>query len=153
VQLLASLLVKSINNFLLTRARCKSRAFLFFYPCHHIISHMKKNKLPVIETHAKVEDKFEPTLLEQVWGKTDQSRYGTFSEAEYVERVSNMTRADLEAHARQMGVVVVENSLRLRDKLVADFRSYVSLMQKPITAPAHNTKISDAALKVLQEGR
>ena len=112
----------------------------------------KKKK--IIETHGKVEnEKFQPTLLEQVWGQTDMSRYGTLSETEYNQKLENMTRADLEAHARQMGVVIVEHSPRLKDKLLAEFRTYVSLIRKPVEAAKGPTKLNDAALRVLAEGR
>ena len=47
----------------------------------------KARKKPVIETHGKVEDKFEPTLLEQVWGRADISRYGTLVEEDYTKRI------------------------------------------------------------------
>lgn len=113
-----------------------------------------KSKKKVIETHGRVEgDKFQPTMLEQVWGAPDISRYGTISEAEYVEKLNGMTRADIEAHARQMGVIIVEHTPRLREKLLAEFRSFVSLLNKPADAPKSPTKLSDAAMKVLAEGR
>lgn len=115
---------------------------------------MPRKKKVIIETHGKVEDeKFQPTLLEQVWGQTDMSRYGTLSEAEYNQKLENMTRADLEAHARQMGVVVVEHSPRLKEKLLSEFRGYVALVRKPAEAARPTTKISDAAMRVLAEGR
>lgn len=115
---------------------------------------MSRKKKNVIETHGKVEaEKFEPTLLEQVWGVDNLSRYGTLNEQEYQTRLEGMTRADLEAHARQVGVIIVEYSPRLRDKLIAEFRNYVALVQKPVTAVHPATRISDAAMKVLAEGR
>jgi|WetSurMetagenome_2_1015567.scaffolds.fasta_scaffold539404_2 hypothetical protein len=113
---------------------------------------MSRTKKPVIETHAK-EETFAPTLLEQVWGSTDLSRYGTLNEPEYITQVESMTRADLETHARKMGVVVVENSLRLRDKLISEFRNYICQLQQKPAITKSNTKVSDAALKVLAEGR
>lgn len=113
----------------------------------------KARKKPVIETHGKVEDKFEPTLLEQVWGRADISRYGTLVEEDYTKRIHNMTRADLEAHARQMGIVIVENTMRLRDKLLSEFRQYAASITKPLQAPRPITSISEQAMKVLAEGR
>jgi len=111
-------------------------------------------KKQFIETHGKVEtEKFQPTLLEQVWGVDNLSRYGTLDESVYVHRLEGMTRADLEAHARQMGVVVVEHSPRLRDKLMGEFRTYVSMTRRPANVPNGLTEMSDAAKKVLAEGR
>lgn len=113
----------------------------------------------LIETHGKIEgevkEKFEPTLLEQVWGVDNQSRYGTEDEDVYASRIKEMTRSDLEAHARHVGVVVVEHSPRLRDKLLGEFRSYISLTYKPqTTANSDNkNKYSDAVQKIMSEGR
>lgn len=128
--------------------------FFVFYPGRSIILYMAKAKKTVIETHGKVEEeKFQPTLLEQVWGRTDLSRYSELSEDAYNESLRNMTRADIEAHARKMGVVVVENTARLKDKLLTEYRSYVSMMRKPADGPKSSGKMSDAAMKVLAEGR
>jgi len=114
---------------------------------------MPKAKKSVIETHGKVETpKFEPTTLEQVWGVTDMTKYGTSSEAEYNNRLSNMTRSDLEAHARQLGVIITLDSHRLKDKLLAEFRSYNAMLHKPaVNHPRPNP--NEAALKVLAEGK
>jgi hypothetical protein len=113
-----------------------------------------KSKKKVLETHGKVDDeKFQPTLLEQVWGQPDISRYGTLDEAEYIQKLEGMTRADIEAHARQQGVVVVEHTPRLKEKLIAEFRSFASLLRKPVDTPKSPNKLSDAAMKVLSEGR
>lgn len=114
---------------------------------------MSKTK-PVIETHGKIEDeKFQPMLLEQVWGVDNLSRYGTLDESKYSERLLGMTRADLESHARQMGVVVVEHSNRLREKLLSEFKTYVAMTRRPMNQHPSLVKLSDAALKVLSEGK
>jgi hypothetical protein len=115
---------------------------------------MAKNKKPIIEIHGKVENQpYQHTLLEQIWGTDTLSRYGTLDEQEYIHRIDNMTRADLEAHARQMGVVIVENSLRLKDKLIGEFKNYLALTRKPVNQNYPQTKISEAAKKILSEGR
>jgi len=115
---------------------------------------MGRPKKTIIETHGKVEgEQFQHTLLEQVWGADDLSRYGTLEESDYAKRIDGMTRSDLEAHARQMGVVIVENSLRLKDKLVGEFRNYVALVRKPVAQSKTPIKASEAAMKVLAEGR
>jgi len=116
---------------------------------------MATSKKHIIETHGKVEDiqKFQPTLLEQVWGDDGLSRYGTIDEVEYTRRLDDMTRTDLETHARMMGVVITESSLRLKEKLLGEFRSFSSLMRKPVVHSKPFVKVSDAAMKVLAEGR
>lgn len=113
----------------------------------------------LIETHGQdesqpeVKSKYQPTLLEQVWGADNMSKYGTLEEEDYLSKLGNMTRSDLEAHARQMGVVIVEHTPRLREKLLSEFRGYASLVRKPAAPIVPNSKINDAAQKVLAEGR
>jgi len=116
----------------------------------------KTRKKVMVETHGKLEDdapRFQPTLLEHIWGDDGMSRYGTSDEAEYTRRLDQMTRADLEVHARQMGVIITENSTRLREKLLSAFRSYSSLIRKPAPTPQTPAKVSEEALSVLREGR
>ena len=112
---------------------------------------MSENK--PFECHGKDEETFQPTLLEQVWGESSTSKYGTLDAAEYEKRLSEMTRADLEAHARQLGVMITENTQRLRDKLMGEFRTFASLVRKPTIKPQPPIKGSEAAKKVLAEGR
>ena len=109
---------------------------------------------PTIETNGKVkESPLAFTLLEQVWGRKDASRYNTLDIQAYTERLGDMTRSDLEAHARQMGVGIVENTLHLRDRLLDEFNRYVALSRKPTSPLQPTTKISKEAMKVLSEGR
>jgi hypothetical protein len=113
---------------------------------------MKKKQQ--IETHGKVEVS-QPTTLEQVWGFNEMSRYGTLDPDEYDKVLAQMNRTDLEAHARKLGVVIVESSLRLQDKLRAEFKNYVTYLRKPAEPQPSKAsgKIDPAALKVLAEGR
>ena len=115
---------------------------------------MKKDNKKVIETHGKVES-VEPTTLEQVWGFSELSRYGTENEKDYEAKLKDMNRSDLETHARRMGVVVVESSGRLRDNLLRDFRTTYAAMHKPKIEgrTTVGVKIDPEALKVLAEGR
>lgn len=116
---------------------------------------MANKKKPIIETHGKVEEppKFQPTLLEQIWGDDNMTRYGTLDEEAYAKQVNEMTRSDLEAHARKVGVIIVESSIRLREKLLGEFRSYLHLVRRPVTPPSPHVVLNDAAKKVLAEGR
>lgn len=107
-----------------------------------------------IEVHGKVESPdLKPTTLEQVWGYNEMSRYGTKSESEYEQSLLGMNRPELESQARKMGVVVVENSERIRGKLIAEFRQHFASLQKPVNPPAYPQKISDEVRKILAEGR
>lgn len=114
---------------------------------------MKKQGKKLIETHGKVESN-QPTTLEQVWGFNEMSRYGTMDANVYDDQIKEMTRSDLENHARKMGVLIVESSSRLLEKCRQEFSNYVMLLRKPAEAKTKiKTKFDPAALKVLAEGR
>lgn len=104
------------------------------------------------QVHAKVETT-QLTSLDQVWGFNEISRYGTIDEAEYRTRIRDMTRVDLENHARGVGCMVLESSERLREALLKQFRAYVLSLKKPSDAPANKTKIPQEVQNILNEGR
>ena len=114
---------------------------------------MKKNNKKVLETTGKVED-FQPTTLEQLWGFDSMSRYGTTKEEEYNAQLTQMTRADLETHAKKQGVVLLETNARLIDACLKEFRVYVSSLQKP-KQPKNQSKedASPEVQRILNEGR
>lgn len=92
-----------------------------------------KGMKPMIETHGKVEEEGkEYTMLEQVWGFNEMSKYGTKDEVEYRQQLDDMNRIELESHARRLGVIAVEDSLRLKDRLVSEFHKYYTYLQKPV---------------------
>lgn len=87
----------------------------------------------MIETHGKVEEEGkEYTMLEQVWGFNEMSKYGTKDEAEYLQQLDDMNRLELESHARRVGVVCIDSSVRLKEKLVNEFNKYYTYLQKPV---------------------
>lgn len=112
---------------------------------------MKKNKKQ-IEATGKVET-YEPTTLDQICGFNELARYGTMEQEQYSARLNDMTRTDLEAHARKMGVVIVEGTERLKGKLLSEFQSYVAMLRKPPTPPKQSVNIDPAVLKILAQGR
>jgi hypothetical protein len=112
-----------------------------------------KDKPQEIEANGAVET-FRPTMIEQVWGGYNElARYGTMDESEYVSRLRDMNRSELESHARKHGVMIVESSERLRDKLLREFNSYKLSLRLPEPPKAGVTSVSAEALKILAEGR
>jgi len=109
-------------------------------------------KKPIIETHGKVEG-LKPTTLEQIWGHNELSRYGTVDENVYRQQVDEMSRTDLEAHARKLGVVIVESTTRLRDKLVKEFRTHQSLLYRPDSPKQPEITLDEKVKRILAEGR
>lgn len=113
----------------------------------------KSKKLDALkQIHAKV-DSPKPTMLDQVWGFNEISRYGTVDEVEYQAKLKDMTRADLENHARSVGCLVLESSERLREALLKQFRGYVLSLRKPDSNTTRPGKISPEVKRVLDEGR
>jgi hypothetical protein len=54
------------------------------------------------------------------------------------------------------GSIIVAETTRIKDRLMADFRSYVSLLRKPVSQAVTmraDHAMQAAALKVLSEGR
>lgn len=113
---------------------------------------MSDTQKPLVETHGAIEQ-MQPTLLEQVWGGFNElSKYGTMDEDEYNAQITDMNRPDLEAHARRVGVVIVESSERLRGKLLNEFRNYKFSLQRP-AQPKGPQIVSAEVRKILAEGR
>lgn len=108
-------------------------------------------KKKIIETHGKLENG-QLTRLEQIWGFNELARYGTLSEDDYKKSLESMGRADLETHARKLGVVVVESSARLQHKLLQEFKNYKLSLCRPDN-PLPQTNSSKEVHKILQEGR
>jgi hypothetical protein len=104
------------------------------------------------QAHAKV-DSFELTSLDQIWGFNEISRYGTVDESEYSLKLKEMTRSDLENHARGVGCMVVESSDRLKDMLLKQFRAYVLSLKKPAPQQTAQIQVTPEIRKILNEGR
>lgn len=95
----------------------------------------------------------ELTTLDQIWGFNENSRYGTMDEEEYFLKLKDMTRVDLENHARAVGSMVVESSERMRDELMKQFRSYVLHLRKPVSNVPKTSQMDAATKRVMNEGR
>ena len=100
----------------------------------------KKNVKEITHTHAK-EENFEPSTLDQVWGDTGLGKYKTFDESIYRERLDNMAKTDLQAHATRVGLVPIDNRSTLTQRLMREFRKHINLF-KPT-----NIKISKSIAK------
>ena len=114
----------------------------------------KKKKLGDIkQVHGKVETKFVPTTLDQIWGDDGTSLYGTVDLETYQSRIFDMNMSDLHAHASKVGIIPVDNRNMLTDRLLREFTQHVSAYRKPITAENENINIPDKVKKILAEGR
>ena len=115
----------------------------------------KKAKKPLqslSQTHGK-EEKFQATTLDQIWGDTGNTRYGTTDINEYVRRLEDMNTSDLQSHAHKMGLIPVDDRVTVTKKLISEFKRYVSAYRKPNAPASKKSPVSDEVKKILKEGR
>lgn len=118
---------------------------------------MPKTKKPKLQelkqVHAKQET-FQPTMLDQVWGgfSNPNAQFGTTDEVEYTTRLRDMTRVDLENHARGVGVIVVEDNNRLKESLLRAFRGYIASIRKPAN-PRVPQKVTEEYSRLMSDAK
>jgi hypothetical protein len=111
------------------------------------------------QTHGKdesIKPKFEPRTLDQVWGDTGLGKYKTFDEGEYKNKLDNMAKTDLQAHATKVGLVPIDNRSTLTQRLMREFRKHSNAFKPSnIKTPKSIGKDSlpDDVRKVLDEGK
>ena len=107
------------------------------------------------QTHGKVEKPLYSTL-EQIWGDTGLSRYGTFDENEYAQELKNMTKSDIQAHANKLGLVPIDNRTELVKRLLKEFiyhKSKYSTIPADIQINNISPELSPEVRKILSEGK
>ena len=113
----------------------------------------KKPLESLSQTHGKDEKKIQATTLDQLWGDTGHTKYGTTDVNEYVRQIDDMNKSDLQSHARFIGFVPIDDRVTLTTKLVSEFKKYVSGFLKPTHQPLPNGPASNKIKKILSEGR
>ena len=112
----------------------------------------KKSTKSLSQSHGKEEAGTRPTTLDQVWGDTGLSKYGTMDESTYAEEISSMSKSDLQAHASTVGIIPIDNREMLSQRLMREFRKYVASYNAPIERK-RGIKLSKEAKAILAEGR
>ena len=109
----------------------------------------------MIQTHAMEEkESFQKTTLDQVWGDTGFSKYGTQDEQEYLSTIKGMNRSDLHSHAVKYGILPVDNRELLTTRLLREIKKYILSYKKPTNAEDKaSKKTSKKASSILAEGR
>lgn len=112
----------------------------------------KKSITEMSQTHGKVE-KFKPTTLDQIWGADGLSRYSTLNYEEYKEKLNNLDKPRLQAHAMELGLVPIDNMGVLYERLLSEFRLYTKqFVAIADEKPKKQQKVSEEVLKILREG-
>jgi len=110
----------------------------------------RKSKLDNLsQTHGKVEN---PRTLDQVWGDTGESKYGTLDLIEYKEYLKGCNKSDLQAHASKVGLVPIDDRETLTKRLEKEFIKHVSFY-KSTPNKKDTKKISKSAKDILAEGK
>tara|TARA_R100001377_G_C3130376_1_gene89096 strand:+ start:65 stop:460 length:396 start_codon:yes stop_codon:yes gene_type:complete len=107
------------------------------------------------QTHGKEEKPLYSTL-EQIWGDTGISKYGTFDEDEYLKELENMTKSDIQAHANKLGLVPIDNRRELVKRLMKEFvyhKSKFSTIPADIQINNITSNLSAEVRKILSEGK
>ena len=112
----------------------------------------QKKAKDMLQAHGK-EEKPKATTLDQIWGDTGNTKYGTVDEATYHNKISGMNTTDLQAHAHTHGMVPIQDRVRLIKLLMSEFRKYVSGFQRPPETNAPIQSVSEESSKTLAEGR
>ena len=111
------------------------------------------NKLNKIkQVHGKQET-YEVNSLDQVWGDTGISKYGTFDAEEYRTQLSEMSKADLRAHATKVGIVPVDNRELLTKSLMREFNRHSLSYKRPIVPKKKERPLTKEVLDILAEGK
>lgn len=112
----------------------------------------KPKKLQEMTQTDAMQAKNEPTTLDQIWGDTGLNKYSTLDEQKYEELLLNMSKSDLQSHARKHGLIPIDDIRTLRARLTREFKRHVGMYGKPVVHK-QETKISKEALRILAEGR
>jgi len=112
----------------------------------------KKNKLENLSQIDAKEEKSKPSTLDQVWGDTGLTKYGTNNFEEYQIYLKSLNRTDIQAHAVSIGILPTDNHEILIARLEREFLRHVSSYSAPNDKPKKN-KISKEVQRILSEGR
>ena len=112
----------------------------------------KKNKLEEM-SQIDGKDETKPSTLDQVWGDTGISKYGTNNFEEYKLYLKTLNRTDIQAHAMAVGIMPTDNHEILITRLEREFQRHVNSYLAPKSKSKKNNKMSKEVQKILSEGR
>ncbi len=108
----------------------------------------------MVQTHGMVEkESYEKTSLDQVWGDTGSSKYGTLNEEDYSEKIKSMNRSDLHSHAVTVGILPIDNRELLVSRLKREFKKHILAYKKPRKSRKSAPGVSSRAKSILSEGK
>jgi hypothetical protein len=120
---------------------------------------MARKKLTQVNGKVEKKDASQFSTLDQVWGDTGSSKYGTLNEDEYQVEINEMTRSDVELHAAKQGIMPGRDLKTTRKRLMTAFKQHVSAFNRPASIEPLQPKTKKekdkykAAMSILSEGR
>lgn len=112
----------------------------------------RKRKIENLTQIDAKEEKGKPTTLDQIWGDTGLTKYGTKDIKEYKEYLRTLNRTDIQAHAMQVGILPTDNHEILLARLEREFLRHVGSYNVP-TEKTKSKKVSKDVQRILSEGR
>jgi hypothetical protein len=110
----------------------------------------KANLEEMSQTHG-MEKKSRPTTLAQIWGDDGTSRYGTMDQKQYEAFLQESSKSDLQTHASKIGVLPIDNTLILRERLLKQFKGHVAQYNAP--QEIRQRPLSLESMRILSEGK
>lgn len=102
------------------------------------------------QTHGKVES---PNTLDQIWGDTGISKYGTLNIEEYKNFINDLNKSDLQSHASKIGLIPIDNLSTLKERLEREFVKHVSAYTAKSSLEKKEEVLSKEAKDILSEGK
>ncbi len=115
----------------------------------------KKSLKSMSQTHGKVETK-KATTLDQVWGDTGHTKYGTMDIDKYEAELRSFPKVDLQAHATKIGLIPIDNRETLTSRLIKEFKKHVASYNTPDVKRGQDVResqVSEEVVKILRDGR
>jgi hypothetical protein len=115
----------------------------------------RKPKLEeLLQTDGELQSaEFIPTTLDQIMGDTGIGKYGTMNESDYEQKLTEMNKSDLYAHASQVGIMPIDSRDRLVKNLLRQFKNHVTSFRRPKMTIPGLKPISADVMKIIAEGR
>lgn len=112
---------------------------------------MPKRTRKTSQTHGKIENV--PNSLDQIWGDTGISKYGTLDLDEYKKYLNDLNKSDLQTHASKIGLIPVDDTKILKERLEREFIKHASVYAAKISTTETEIKLSKEVKDILAEGK
>lgn len=110
---------------------------------------------PTITTSTNASKKVTAQTLDQLWGDDGLWKYKTMDVGEYEKQLNEMNAADVRDHAIKLGFMPIENTERLKGRLINEFRKFVGSYNKPesVGLKVNGRPVSKDVMNILAEAK